>query len=338
MRRLLREEDGIALVVALGITIVLGILVASMISYTTSGQRSAQLGAANIQAAHYAESALDAAYSVIVKENSTIGGNPTKAWLLGCAGATAANDPNGPSNCTGSSLNPQLLCITATPCNELLRGTDGTATVYGFFSGTNPLNYPVGCTTGTVGCVSVPAATWLLTGTGYARNPAGKVDSKSTTAFVTISPLSSGFVASVWNHMFITAPYAAGQCAVDFSGQNVNVSAPMYVIGNMCLGDSTINESGQPVDVMVGGYLYLGAGNVGGTAPITSGVINGNCSSAKTGTAPTSCTNGSWNYHVKKNDEWIPRDAPEQTVTDVQKDYTSFDPGPAHPCAAGTAG
>lgn len=37
MRRLLRQEDGIALLMALGFTIVLTILVTSMIAYTSSG-------------------------------------------------------------------------------------------------------------------------------------------------------------------------------------------------------------------------------------------------------------------------------------------------------------
>src|SRR2546426_1055465 len=42
MSRRLRQEDGFALIPALRITIVLAILVTSIISYTTSGQRAAQ--------------------------------------------------------------------------------------------------------------------------------------------------------------------------------------------------------------------------------------------------------------------------------------------------------
>jgi Tfp pilus assembly protein PilX len=333
MRKFLAKEDGIALVVALGITIVLGILVASMITYTSSSQRSAQKSSADVQATHYAESALASAYSIIVKENSTLNGNPTKAFLLGCAGATSATDVNGPSNCTGSSLQPQTVCITTTTCTA---GTDGTASIYGFFSGANPANFPAGCTTGASGCVTVPASTWLLTATGYARNPAGLIDGKSTTAQVTISPLSAGFVASVWNHMFVTSPLTPGVCSLDFSGNNITANVPIYVIGNLCLGGSTINESGgNKVDVMVGGYLYLNGGNVGGTAPITSGVAAGGCTSSKTGATTSSCTNGSWNFHVQTVDDFIARDAPEQSGTDIAKDYASFDPGPKHACAAG---
>ncbi|MDX6471711.1 MAG: hypothetical protein QOK22_527 [Gaiellaceae bacterium] len=336
MRKLLAREDGIALVVALGITIVLGILVTSMISYTSSGQRSAQKSSADVQATHYAESALSAAYSIIVKENTTTNGNPTKAFLLGCDGATSATDVNGPSNCVGASLKPKYVCVI-TGCTS---GGDGSATVYGFFSGTNPANFPTGCTTGAAGCVTVPASTWLLTATGYARNPSGVVDGKSTTATVAISPLTSGFVASVWNHMFITGPLVAGQCSLDFSGNNIAANVPIYVVGNFCLGGGNVNEAGtQKVDLMVGGYLYISGGNVGGTGALESGVVQGGCSSAKAGTSPTPCTNGSWNYHVKANDTFIARDAPEQSATDITNDYNSFDPGPKHPCAnAGTAG
>jgi hypothetical protein len=333
MRKFLAKEDGIALVVALGITIVLAILVTSMISYTSSGQRSAQKSSADVQATHYAESALASAYSIVVKENSTLNGNPTKAFLLGCAGATSATDVNGPSNCTGTSLQPQTVCITTTTCTA---GTDGTGSVYGFFSGTNPANFPTGCTTGAAGCVTVPASTWLMNATGYARNAGGLVDGKSTSAQVTISPLSAGFVASVWNHMFVTSPLVPGVCALDFSGNNITANVPVYVIGNLCLGGSTINESGgNKVDVMVGGYLYINGGNVGGTAPITSGVAAGGCTSSKTGATTSPCTNGTWNFHVQAVDDFIARDAPEQSATDIAKDYATFDPGPKHACAAG---
>ena len=41
MRERLRNEEGIALVMALGITVVLIIFVTSMIGYTTSSQRGA---------------------------------------------------------------------------------------------------------------------------------------------------------------------------------------------------------------------------------------------------------------------------------------------------------
>ena len=50
MTRRFRNEDGIALVMALGITVVLIIFVTSMITYTTSSQRGANQSSADLQA------------------------------------------------------------------------------------------------------------------------------------------------------------------------------------------------------------------------------------------------------------------------------------------------
>ncbi len=324
--RRLRQEDGFALLLALGITVVLAILVTSMISYTSSGQRAARMSAADTQAGYFSESALSSAYSKLVKVNSTVTGG-------------VAGDPTA-SGTLGTSASPLLLKISATCIAAVspacAAGDDGSATVYGFFSGTNPANYPTGCTTGAAGCTTVPASTWYVVATGYARNPSGAIDSKTTTGLVTISAALSGVVAAVWNHVFITSPLVAGQCALDFSGNNITANVPIYVVGNFCLGGSTIDQSTIPLDVMVGGYLYLNGGHVGTTTtPIYSGVVQGGCSSAKTGTSPTPCTNGSWNWHVGANDTFISRDAPEVSATDITNDYANFDPGPKHPCASG---
>ena len=183
----------------------------------------------------------------------------------------------------------------------------------------------------------MPASTWLLVSTGYDTDPAaGGVTAHTVYAEVPTSGLSSGKVAAMWNHVFVTSPLATGQCSLDFSGNNIAVNVPVYVIGNMCLGGTSVTESTQPIDLMVGGYLYLGGGAVGSTpAPITSGVVAGGCSSSATGVGATPCANGSWNYHVGATDTFIPQDAPEETTTDIQKDYSTFDPGPAHPCASG---
>jgi Tfp pilus assembly protein PilX len=334
MTRRLRQEDGFALLLALGITIVLAILVTSMISYTSSGQRAAQLSTADGQAAYYGEGGTSAAYSMLVKTNSTLGGNPTAANLLGCAGATGAADINGPSNCTGANLVPKVICITTASCAS---GDAGSATTYGFFSGNNPTNFPTGCTTGAAGCTTVPASTWLINTTGYARNPAGTIDAKTTTGLVTISAATAGAVAAVWNHVFVTSPLVAGQCSLDFSGNNIAANVPIYVIGNFCLGGSTIDQSTMPIDVMVGGYLYINGGHVGSAGtPITSGIVTGGCSSSTNGSGATPCTNGSWNWHVAANDTFISRDAPEVSATDIASDYANFDPGPSHPCASGS--
>src|SRR5690242_7076078 len=137
MSRRIRNEDGIALVMALGITVVLIIFVAGMISFTSSGGRAAQLSAGDVQARQYADAGLNSAYSMLNYQLTASNGNPAAANLLGCNGATGASDTNGPSNCTTPS--PEIICITAS--SGCTAGSAGSVSVYGYYSGTNPTTY-----------------------------------------------------------------------------------------------------------------------------------------------------------------------------------------------------
>ena len=255
MSKRLRQEDGIALVMALGITVVLIIFVASMIDYTSSNSRAARLSSSDLMALQYADAGLNAAYSIIVNQNVTSGGNPSAANLLGCNGAGGAADTTGPSNCATPTA--KVICVTTSGCGS---GDPGSATVYGYYSGVNP---------GTYNGNSVTAATWLLVSSGYARNPQGSTVIKTTTATVVLSPLNAGAVAAVWNHMFLTSPLVPNTCSVDFGGNNMMITDPIYVIGNMCISgqNTTVQETtGQPIDLMVGGKLVLsGSGSKVGT-------------------------------------------------------------------------
>src|SRR6266404_138338 len=316
------DERGIGLLIALGVLIVLGITVASTIGYTTANTRSTALTQGRDSATVYSESGVNYAVGVLAQQIAS-SNDPSAANLLGCNGASGPSDTVGPSNCTTPTV--KVLCISGgTACTA---GTDKTATVYGYFSGTNG---------GTFLGRTVPASTWLIVGNGYANNPAtGGVTSRTQYAQITVNPLNAGKVASVWNHIFVTSPLVAGTCSLDWSGNNISANVPVYVIGNLCLGGSTINETTQPVDVMVGGYVYLSSGGVGNVAAITSGVANGGCSSSSNGSGATSCTGGSWNFHVKASESFISRDAPEESSTDITHDYSTFDPGPNHPCVTG---
>ena len=328
MRERLRNEDGIALVMALGITVVLIIFVASMISYTTSGQRSATLGSADLQARQYAEGGLNSAYSLIVNANSVSGGSPTAANLIGCNGVSGPADTTAPSNCASPS--PKVICLTKTTCTV---GTAGSASVFGFFSGANPATY-----NGT----TVPASTWLLVSTGFARNPSGNaVTAKTTTSTIQITALNGGAVAAVWNHIFLTAPLVPNVCQTNYAGNNTLITSPMYVVGNLCLTGNNISIAeavgGQPIDLMVGGKLMLGSNRVGAdsTHPITGGVVVGGCTTVSVASATSSCTPASFNYWVGTTDTFVSAQAPEQLGSDIAADYANFDPGPKHSCAAG---
>lgn len=329
VRQLHGDQEGFVLPIALGFVIVLAILVVSTTNFTVLNLHSSERDASDVGAAHYADGALQSAYSIISAANTT-GKNPAAANLLGCAGATGAADTNGPSNCTSPS--PFVFCYTgATSCTN---GTVGSASVYGYFSGTSAQTF---------NGISVPASTWLLIATGYAPNNSGPIDSKTKMALVKISALSSGAVAAVWNHVFITAPLVPNTCSLSFGGNSVQITVPLYVIGNMCLGTggsgATVYETTQPVDVQVGGKLLLSGGSkvgIDSAHPITSGVVVGGCTTVSVSSTTSPCSNGSFSYWVNKTDTWVSNQAPGESDADIANDYATFDPGPKHACTAGT--
>jgi hypothetical protein len=299
----------------------------TMSSSTTS---SAAGSSAQQNARALAEAGINGAESLLNYQNLN-GGNPAAANLIGCNGVTGVNDQNGPSNC--ASPIAKVFCISvASPCTA---GAAGTASVFGYFSSTNPGSY-----NGT----AVAASTWLLMSTGYSASGQGGVATvtRTATATVKISPANGGAVASVWNHMFLTAPLVPNVCQTDFENGNNVIDMSLYVLGNLCFsGDHiVVKEVGQPVDFQVGGKLVINSGSsnsvgVSAAVPITSGVVVGGCINGSVGSAGSPC-NAAFHYWVTTADTFNPQTAPSQTVTDIQAHYASFDPGPKHACQAGT--
>ncbi len=324
----LRAEDGFALVVALGVLVVVSILATSATAFTGSGQHHAVLEQADLQARASAEAGLNAAYSFLGQQ-STSGGKLSAPSMLGCAASTTLV---GASDCSS----PQPLCVpVAAACQTGVTNTVGTVSVYGFFAGTNPQTY--------LG-INVPASTWLLVATGYARNPEGAVDAKTALATAKINPLGAGQVAAVWNHVFVTAKLAGDGCQLNLQGNATAIDIPIYANGNVCLGSNgvgvTVAETaGKPIDLMIGGKLVLiGGSKIGADSshPITSGVVVGGCTTVSVSAATSPCSPNTFNYWVKSTDVFIPNDAPTLTESQASSNYASFDPGPQHPCQVGT--
>jgi Tfp pilus assembly protein PilX len=69
--RRLKNEEGIALVMALGILVVLGILGAAVATYTTAGQRSAYSSRAGVSAYSLAEAGINDALSIVTKAGTS---------------------------------------------------------------------------------------------------------------------------------------------------------------------------------------------------------------------------------------------------------------------------
>jgi hypothetical protein len=147
----------------------------------------------------------------------------------------------------------------------------------------------------------------------------------------------------VWNHVFLTAPLVPNTCQTDFSSNGLVIDVPLYVIGNLCFSGNgnVVKEVGQPVDLQVGGKLYLNSGGpnsvgVNATTPITSGVVVGGCTNAGISTAGQACTPPTYKFWVTTVATFTPQAAPVQTATDITNDYNNFDPGPKHACQSGT--
>jgi Tfp pilus assembly protein PilX len=108
VKRVLREE-GIALVMALGITVVLIIFVASMISYTSENSRNANVSNSRLGALVLAESGIASAVSILNEA-----ANVASPTLLGC---------------TASGANSTL------PCTDIAVSVPGgTAYVHGMYT------------------------------------------------------------------------------------------------------------------------------------------------------------------------------------------------------------
>ena len=336
INRLRRDESGIALVLALAISITLSIMVFSMTEYVTSNQRSAKTSSSDTLARAYAEAALDTAYSRLNYANTqaaiSSGLSPSKPSLLGCGTGT-----NGASDC--STISPLCVAFTGScPTSGTYSPTAGTASVYGFYTGTSPASGA------TFSNVPVVASEWVLVATGYTTNGSGKLNAKTLRGTVTIGAGGAGAVASVWNHVFMTAPLVPGVCQANFAGNNMVLDVPLYVIGNMCLSGQNVvmktRSGGQPIDLQVGGALSLsGSGSSVGdytTTPVTpiySGVVVGGCTNGAIGTATTACNATNYRYSTQYGESFITQSDPTETDADIANDYNTFDPGPKHPCA-----
>jgi Tfp pilus assembly protein PilX len=310
-------ESGFALPFALGIMMVLGILSIAVATFVTANSEHAQNSKSGVQALQYAEAGLNGAYSIIWNANNA-GQDPTTAGLV------------------GTVASPKVFCVDAGG-SACAAGKPGTASTYGCYGGTNG---------STCNGIAVPASTWLIVSTGYALGPSAgaATPARSMEAHVSISPNNTpNAVASVWNHIFMTAPLVPNVCQTTFSMNNLVIDAPIYAIGNVCLigNNDFIEEVGQPVDLMVGGKLVLSGPNsrVGAdsTHPITSGVVVGGCNTTGVTYATSPCGSGGFNYWVKNPESFISQDAPTFSTEEIEADYLNADPGPNHACAGNTS-
>jgi Tfp pilus assembly protein PilX len=300
MSKRLRQEDGIALVMALGITVVLIIFVASMISYTSQNGRSANISRSRLSAQLIAEGGISTAASIINKAASA-----TDPTVLGCSAAAGGIN-------------------SATPCTDIsVSVPGGTAYVHGMYS-----------QVGNAGSWTITSYGSVTNPTG-----AGTL-SKSMTATMSITGGGQSNNISVWNYVYSTAPQGAGcEVDVTGTNAVIDtplyVTGDLCLSGtNAQIIENTAN-GGQPVDVRVKGTLTMGGVNATiGTAAnkLTSGLIEGGCTGGNPNPHP--CTTAD-KWYVNATDQPITATPP---TVDFTSWYSNASPGPNHPCTSALSG
>jgi len=202
LRRRLASADGFVLPLTLGIITVLAIATTTAIYYTSTNSRSSQTSKAGQTAYGLAEAGLNNALAILSLPTN----NALDKYVF----------------CADSSSLPPLPCVRT--------DTYGSGSVT--WSGTLVQNPAAG------------TAYWSLTSSGYVRNPNGNNLSnvrKTINANIPVVPtITQPLNNPSWNYVMSRATGSG----VAFSGcdmtlqNSVNVTSPLYVMGNLCLKNS----------------------------------------------------------------------------------------------------
>jgi hypothetical protein len=311
MLRRLRDESGIALVMALMVMFVLTIVTTSVIFYSTSNQHSSQLSLTRDGSYRMAEAGINNAMSVLGSPPDLVTGIGNNALdpNVFCGLPTASSTPPVPGR-TYASLSPCTIKDT----------------------------YSNGYTiwTGTLSSVA-GTPTWLITSTGYVQNTdiAASTPVYSTrklTVSVTVHPtLTQPLNTPVWNYIYATKPASSPASTCDESlTQSVTVSSPFYVEGNLCLFNTSSITRGP---LVVKGRLTMNntSKNFAGTSavPLSDAHILNGCTAS---TTHTPCqNNGVDNVYASVLDGLAPTGLTPPTPN-YDNWYLNSNPGPYFPC------
>lgn len=167
-------------------------------------------------------------------------------------------------------------------------------------------------------------STWTLTATGEMRNPTGPAATPvrrtiRAKAPVVVGPqLTQPLANNAWNYAVATR--TGNSCDMTLSS-GVNVGAPLYTFGNLCLGSSSLVTSG-PLAVV--GSMAMGAGSLVGSvgSPISETHVAGGCSGHP-------CSNADGVYATTMDQSPPVLTAP---TPDWDYWYANAAPGPKHAC------
>jgi Tfp pilus assembly protein PilX len=260
LRRVMANEQGFALVIALAVTVVFSMTVVTVIESASSNSRSSDRSKGRVSAYSLAEAGINNAASILGKSN------PFDAHLLHPQGTYQAADcASPPANPTGQPL----LGNTCSPYTWTYDG--GTTTMWGWLDSAT--------------------SNWTITSTGTVRNAfASTPTSRTLVATIHMRPEASQLnVVAAWNYVFVrdTTP---GVCNVTLD-QTTTLSSSLYVEGNLCFKNSaSISESNpaDPVFLEVRGKIVwlsgaskgVGDRSLANNGQLTSAKIAGGCASS----------------------------------------------------------
>lgn len=295
MLRRLRDERGIALVMALMVMIVLTLVVSTTMYYTTASEHGSQLALTRDSAYRLAEAGINNAMSIL--------GDP----------------PNASTGIGNNALDPNVFCGLA----------GETYTTGCTVKNTYPSGYVIWS-----GTLNQGTATWALTSTGYVTNPDhnGHLSQRTLTVSVAVHPtLTQPLNTPIWNYIYATQPASTPPTCDETLSNSVVVSSPFYVEGNLCLQQTATITKGP---LVVKGRLTLASKTqnfVGSsTTPLSDAHILNGCM-VKT-TLDTPCkNNGTDNLWANTLDTTVPTSL-TPPVPNWDNWYLNASPGPYFPC------
>jgi Tfp pilus assembly protein PilX len=182
------------------------------------------------------------------------------------------------------------------------------------------------------GTLDQTTSTWTITSTGQAANPTGgggTALTKTLTANVTITPnLTQPLNNQAWNYIY---NWGTGNTCDMTVQQSVNLAAPLYVDGNLCLQNTATITKG-PLVVKGSVTLSQSANTIGTSAsPISEAHIGGSCT-YKNNATHNPCQWSTDNVFATIHDSTPPAISPPSIDWDGW--YANANPGPKYPCYA----
>ena len=302
-RRVIEDQRGFALVLALGVTVVFSMTVVTVIESAQSNQHSATMSSGRASAYDLAEAGVNNAMSVLRLPTN----NALDRYVF----------------CPDAASLPTL------PCTRTDTYSSGTVTWYGTLY-QNP---------------AAGTAYWDLFSTGHVRNPFGGADyMKTIRATIPVVPTTTQPLNNPsWNYIFSRATgsgVALSGCDMTLTN-SVNVTAPLYVMGNLCLQNTAAVSKGP---LIVKGSLDQQATNnhVGAAGtPINEAHIGKGCR-YKAQASHNPCVYGAAGGTGTKDNIWatiLDSTTPAVTapIVDWNDWYLNASPGPYFGCNAGHA-